>query len=1354
MRDCKITKKALSVLLALSMVLSWTPIPTHAADVDTCTHHAEHTADCGYVAAVAGSPCTHVHDEACGYAEAVAEVLCACVPGEDGVLVHNDGCGYVAPVAAADCTHAHDAACGYIAASEGAPCTYECGEDHGTVTDQPEATTEPSVPETTEGETVPETTKAELVCTCGTDDPAIHATDCAVYVRPENPQCFCTEKCTEINVWCDVCGFDYTQCGGTDTAAVYADCAHTTVTDGICTGCKLYGWCGAPETEGGAVTDNVIWTLTQNNEDNENPTYTLILSGTGETAAYSQVPGYNNSDTPWGLSDYNDLITKVVVNEGITGLSYRIFGGMPLLNSFELPTTVTTLNGTFIGCTSLTSITIPEHITEIGLNTFASCNNIRTINWPSSGNLKTIGRMAFNFLYDLKSVIIPRGVEKIDKYAFNESNLEYLEIPATVTEINYPIVLSATIVKFLGQAEPEGLEDNNFYEEKILVPCTYSGTTFCGNTVTIGHFEEGTGKSNLSYTAQGNVITQHCSYCGETQNATATLTVADDLTYDGTNKVKVDYTAGWLGGKLDVIEAIHPGTYTASITCGGVTASTEEFTITKAPLTITAKDQTITYGGNISAGVDQISGDLATGDSFCEVTLTTTDINVTENGTITPSAVKIVNTSGEDVTANYIITYETGKLIINKSEPVITFNAEYAPSKTYDNEAVNAPTVENITVSTKYDGNVIFTWYKDSVSEDNKLDAAPKDAGTYILLASIAETENNNAATKELTVTISKAPASVTEAPTAVSGLIYTGAPQKLVSGGKVEGGTLVYSTTETGTYAETVPTGTDAGSYEVWYKVRGDANHTDTEPVKLSIIVIAQADASNAVVTVTGTYSYTSAAIIPTAEEVFVTLGGKTLTYDKDYTFEASNNIEVGTDTAIVTVTFKGNYTGTATGKFTIIPCPHSEFEDKKCTQCGGACGDENVVDHDYDNGICVNGCYQPAELVDGVYQIGNAGQLYWFAGLVNGTLTDVVQNRGAKAVLTADISMPINTNWTPIGSNDFGGVFDGQNHTISNLNFSDSSANNVGLFGQLLDGSGAVYNVGLLNVDLLGSNNVGGVTGVLGDATIENCYVTGRISGENKLGGLVGYASGGIVADCHFYGEVGTGTNAGEIIGLDSGATCINCYYLADSVTHDDSVSGTTAKTSAQFASGEVAYLLQVSQSTQVWGQTIGTDGYPVLGGAKVYQVTDCKGGTNGYSNDSTATGVHNYVNGTCTICGDTIELISVDITWGAMEFTYTDGAWNAETHSYGEGSWSSKDENGEDTGWVEVHNSGNVQVTATVKYENATGFDFTAGWDATSVALDVGGKKKFTLTLEGKPEKALDGETIGTVTVTIGR
>ena len=123
-------KRALSILLCVMMLVQYVPLPAFAATTDNlCEHHPVHTAECGYVEAAEGSPCTHIHDEACGYAEPIGEVLCACTETDDtGALVHTEGCGYVAPVAGSPCTHVHDASCGYIEAVEGQPCGYECGE--------------------------------------------------------------------------------------------------------------------------------------------------------------------------------------------------------------------------------------------------------------------------------------------------------------------------------------------------------------------------------------------------------------------------------------------------------------------------------------------------------------------------------------------------------------------------------------------------------------------------------------------------------------------------------------------------------------------------------------------------------------------------------------------------------------------------------------------------------------------------------------------------------------------------------------------------------------------------------------------------------------------------------------------------------------------------------------------------------------------------------------------------------------------------------------------------------------------------------------------------------------------------
>ena len=321
--------------------------------------------------------------------------------------------------------------------------------------------------------------------------------------------------------------------------------------------------------------------------------------------------------------------------------------------------------------------------------------------------------------------------------------------------------------------------------------------------------------------------------------------------------------------------------------------------------------------------------------------------------------------------------------------------------------------------------------------------------------------------------------------------------------------------------------------------------------------------------------------------------------------------------------------------------------------------------------------------------YQISTAAHLYWFAGLVNGTLTDgTAKNTAACAKLTANITVnsgvlksdgTINsdnvsgfTAWTPIGyfnsSSDYAcynGTFDGNGKTISGLYLS-KTLSYMGLFGY---SSGTIKNVGVVDsyfkgyeyiggvcglnsgkVELcysksyLTGSNIGGVCGLnYPGANITNCYHIGTITGDTNIGGVCGANSNDAsITNCHNVGSLSGSTSVGSVCGNNTG-TISNCYYDSDKCTikgiNGADVSGQAkGKTTAQFQSGEIAFILQGSQSEIVWGQTIGTDSYPVIGGAKVncgYLVNDC---IRVYTNsDVTATPNHVLdTNGFCTRCG----------------------------------------------------------------------------------------------------------------------
>ena len=280
----------------------------------------------------------------------------------------------------------------------------------------------------------------------------------------------------------------------------------------------------------------------------------------------------------------------------------------------------------------------------------------------------------------------------------------------------------------------------------------------------------------------------------------------------------------------------------------------------------------------------------------------------------------------------------------------------------------------------------------------------------------------------------------------------------------------------------------------------------------------------------------------------------------------------------------------------------------------------------HSYENGFCTAcDAYQPATDSDGdgYYEIGNAGQLYWFAEQVNNENSTY---GSANAVLTADIvvnasvfdesgNLADDTSgfriWMPIGwynyencnSYSYTGTFNGQGHTISGLYFHDELTQDVGLFGYVGE-NGSVSNVGVVDSYFSGNEFVGGVCGD-NEGTIINCYHTGTVSGADSIGGVCGY-NGGTIENCYHTGVVtATSENAvvGDVCGYNEG-TVTNCYYLSDTATTGIGSGSVASKTVAQFYNGEVAYLLSQGTNGSIWGQDLSTDSYPVLGGAKVYQ------------------------------------------------------------------------------------------------------------------------------------------------------
>ena len=113
-------------------------------------------------------------------------------------------------------------------------------------------------------------------------------------------------------------------------------------------------------------------------------------------------------------------------------------------------------------------------------------------------------------------------------------------------------------------------------------------------------------------------------------------------------------------------------------------------------------------------------------------------------------------------------------------------------------------------------------------------------------------------------------------------------------------------------------------------------------------------------------------------------------------------------------------------------------------------------------------------------------------------------------------------------------------------------------------------------------------------------------------------------------------------------------------------------------------------------------------------------------------------------------TPEVISATISWGSLAFTYSDEQVTLPDGTTGDKGWST--DGSDKAGTVTVENTGTAAITASAAYTPATGYAEIEGTLGDAKTLAAGEKGTFTLTLTGKPGKALHGDPIGTITVTI--
>ena len=466
---------------------------------------------------------------------------------------------------------------------------------------------------------------------------------------------------------------------------------------------------------------------------------------------------------------------------------------------------------------------------------------------------------------------------------------------------------------------PEGLQGITYTSSN-----TSAATIAEDGKVTIVGVGETTIKA--SYAGSDTYEAAEASYVLTVNNATMTVSAtgfegtfdkeAHSITVTVTSPEGAVVKYGTTEGTYDLTENptyTDAGTYTVyyQVTKDGYETTTGSATvkISKATPTVTAPTakENLTYTGEaqelISAG-STTGGELQY--SLDNETYSTSIPKGTEAKEYTVYYKVVGGTNYEDVTAASI------KVTISEAAPEKMTVSATGFDGAYDGKAHNI----SVTVTTPAEGAVVKYGTTEG-TYDLTENLTYTEAGTYTVYYQVTK-DGYETTTGSATVKISKATPTVT-APTAKENLTYTGEAQELISAGSTTGGELQYSL-DNETYSTSIPKGTEAKEYTVYYKVVGNTNYEDVAAASIKV-TISEAAPEKMTVSATGfegaydKEAHSITVTVTSPEGAVVKYGTTEGTYDLT---ENPTYTEAGTYTVYYQVTKDGyeTTTGSATVK------------------------------------------------------------------------------------------------------------------------------------------------------------------------------------------------------------------------------------------------------------------------------------------------------------------------------------------------------------------------------------------------------------------------------------------------------
>ena len=176
--------------------------------------------------------------------------------------------------------------------------------------------------------------------------------------------------------------------------------------------------------------------------------YPTISTSTKGDITIPLILGGNTITTifPYAFNGCTSL-TSVSIPDTITTIGEYAFHQCGSITNLVIPESVQTIgDSAFAGCTNLISITLPSHLNHIAVRLLNGCRNLREIQLPNA--VTNIGDHAFSNDIALETINIPDRVKRIGTHAFyNCANISQLRVPQSIRRIESYAFLACTKLK-------------------------------------------------------------------------------------------------------------------------------------------------------------------------------------------------------------------------------------------------------------------------------------------------------------------------------------------------------------------------------------------------------------------------------------------------------------------------------------------------------------------------------------------------------------------------------------------------------------------------------------------------------------------------------------------------------------------------------------------------------------------------------------------------------------------------------------------------------------------------------------------------------------------------------------------